>query len=86
MKYKIKVEKTLITDNKKNFKIGSDIFFTMFNKKTNHHDRIIGEIKEINDKEIIIKKNEINRNKVDGEMTISLDNIDNNSCNYVYYD
>lgn len=42
MKYNIKTVRTLVTDNKKSFRVGEDIAFTLFNKVTNHHDHYIG--------------------------------------------
>lgn len=86
MKYEIKTTKKLKTDNKKSFGVGSDIAFTMLNSETNYHDRYIGEIKEITDTTITIKRIEINRNQIGGEMVINLSDIESNSCNYVYVD
>lgn len=86
MKYKIKTTKELKTDNNKSFGIGSDIAFTILNSETNYHDRYIGEIKEITDTTITIKRIEINRNQIGGEMVINLSDIESNSCNYVYVD
>ena len=86
MKYEIEVKKTLKTDNNKSFSVGSDIAFTLFNAETNHHDRYIGEIEEITDESIVIGRIEINRNQIAGKKTILLQDIESNSCNYVYYD
>ena len=86
MKYEIQIKKALITDNKKTFRVGDDIKFNIFNKETNYHDMYIGEIKEITDTTITIKRIEINRKQIGGEMVISLDFIDTNSCNYVSVD
>lgn len=86
MKYEIQVKRALITDNKKTFRIGDDIKFNILNKETNYHDMYIGEIKEITDTTITIKRIEINRNQIGGEMVISLDDIDTDSCNYVTVD
>ena len=86
MEYKVKTVKTLIADNGKEFRVGTDIWFTVYNKVTNYHDRFIGRIKEIRDEVIIIDNVELNRGKVDGKMVIALDNIEKNSCNYVYVD
>lgn len=86
MKYEIQIKRALITDNKKTFRIGDDIKFNILNKETNYHDMYIGEIKEITDTTITIKRIEINRNKIGGEMVIALDDIESNSCNYVYVD
>ena len=86
MKYEIQIKKALITDNKKTFRVGDDIKFNIFNKETNYHDMYIGEIKEITDTTITIKRIEINRKQIGGEMVISLDVIDTNSCNYVSVD
>lgn len=86
MKYDVITTKTLKTDNNKNFKVGWDIAFGLFNKETNYHDRYIGEITEITDTTITISRIEVNRHRVDGEMVIHLDDIEPNSCNYVYYD
>ena len=86
MKYEIQIKKALITDNKKTFRVGDDIKFNIFNKETNYHDMYIGEIKEITDTTITIKRIEINRKQIGGEMVISLNVIDTNSCNYVSID
>ena len=86
MEYKVKTVKTLIADNGKEFRVGTDIGFTVYNKVTNYHDRFIGRIKEIRDEVIIIDNVELNRGKVDGKMVIALDNIEKNSCNYIYVD
>ena len=86
MEYKVKTVKTLIADNGKEFGVGMDIGFTIYNKVTNYHDGFIGRIKEIRDEVIIIDNVELNRGKVDGKMVIALDNIEKNSCNYVYVD
>lgn len=86
MKYNIKTVRTLVTDNKKSFGVGQDIAFTLFNKETNHHDHYIGEIVEMTDTSIRISNIEIGRCHEDGEMIISLEDIEPNSCNYVYYD
>ena len=86
MKYEIQIKKALITDNKKTFRVGDDIKFNIFNKETNYHDMYIGEIKEITDTTITIKRIEINREQIGGEMVISLDDIDTDSCNYVSVD
>lgn len=86
MKYEIQIKRALITDNKKTFRIGDDIKFNILNKVTNYHDMYIGEIKEITDTTITIKRIEINREQIGGEMVISLDDIDTNSCNYVSVD
>ncbi len=86
MEYKVKTVRTLIADNGKEFRVGTDIGFTVYNKVTNYHDRFIGRIKEIRDEVIIIDNVELNRGKVDGKMVIALDNIEKNSCNYIYVD
>ena len=86
MEYKVKTVKTLIADNGKEFRVGTDTGFTVYNKVTNYHDRFIGRIKEIRDEVIIIDNVELNRGKVDGKMVIALDNIEKNSCNYIYVD
>ena len=75
-----------VTDNKKSFRVGEDIAFTLFNKVTNHHDHYIGNIIEMTDTSIKISNIEIDRCHEDGEMIIDLENIESNSCNYVYYD
>lgn len=86
VKYNIKTVRTLVTDNKKNFRVGEDIAFTLFNKVTNHHDHYIGNIVEMTDTSIKISNIEIDRYREDGEMIIDLENIESNSCNYVYCD
>ena len=86
MKYNIKTVRTLVTDNNKSFRVGEDIAFTLFNKVTNHHDNYIGNILEMTDTSIKISNIEIDGCYKDGEMIIDLENIESNSCNYVYYD
>ena len=86
MEYKVKTVKTLIADNGKEFGVGTDIGFTVYNKVTNYHDRFIGRITEIRDEVIIIDNVELNKGNIDGKMVIALDNIEKNSCNYVYVD
>lgn len=86
MEYKVKTVRTLIADNGKEFGVGTDIGFTVYNKVTNYPDRFIGRITEIKDEVIIIDNVEINKGKVDEKMVIALDNIEKNSCNYVYVD
>lgn len=86
MKYKLETVKTLITDNNKKFTVGNDIAFTIFNKETNYHDHYIGEIREILTSTIIIKHIQINKNCIEGELSIQLEDIEKNSCNYVYVD
>lgn len=84
MNYKIKTMKTLVTDNGKEFGVGQDIAFSIFNTETNYHDKIIGEIKKIKNDSIIIKHIEINRNRVKGKKIILLCDIEKGSCNYVF--
>lgn len=86
VKYNIKTVRTLVTDNKKSFRVGEDIAFTLFNKVANYHDHYIGNIIEMTDTSIKISNIEINRCHEDGEMIIDLENIESNSCNYVYCD
>lgn len=86
MKYEVKTKKTLIADNKRSFRIGEDIAFSIFNSTTNYHDRYIGEITAITDTTITIKRIEINRGRIEGEMTIRLEDIESNSCCYVSID
>ena len=86
MEYKVKTVKTLIADNGKEFGVGMDIGFTIYNKVTNYHDRFIGQITEIRDEVIIIDNVELNKGNIDGKMVIALDNIEKNSCNYIYVD
>ena len=86
MEYKVKTVKTLIADNGKEFRVGTDIGFTVYNKCTNYDDSFIGRIKEIRDEVIIIDNVELNKGNIDGKMVIALDNIEKNSCNYVYVD
>lgn len=86
MKAKIKITKELISDNNKLFRVGEDIAFTIYNKNYNYHDRYICRIEDIEDNFIFVNNVEINRCKVDGQMKIRLDDIESNSCNYVYVD
>lgn len=83
MKYKIETKTTLISDNNKRFYIGNDIAFTIFNKKTKHYDKYIGEIRSISNDKIIINKIEINREYIGGYKEIKLNDIESNSCDYV---
>lgn len=85
MKYEIEVKRTLKTDNNKSFRVGDDIAFKLFNVETNYHNRYIGEIEEITDDSIVIGRIEINRNRIAGKKTILLQDIESNSCSYVYY-
>lgn len=84
--YGIEIIEKLRTDNGKTFVVGDDIAFTIINPKTKYHDKYIGEIKAISNKTITIKRVEINRNQIDGEMVINLGDIQPNSCNYVSCD
>lgn len=86
MKYEIKTEKTLITDNKKVFREGSDIAFTVVNKITGHLERYIAEIKEISDTNLILRNVEIEGTPVDGEKTIAFNAMVDDSCDYVHLD
>lgn len=86
MKYNVVTAKTLKTDNNKEFKVGCDIAFNVFNKKTNHHDNYIGEITEITDTAIVITCIEINGHRANGEKLVKLSDIEPNSCSCVYYD
>ena len=86
MKYKIETKKTLATDNDTYFRVGEDIAFALFNYDTEHLDFYIGNIVEITDKSIVISNVEINELHKDGQLTINLQDIESNSCDYVYYD
>lgn len=71
MKYKIETKKTLVTDNDTYFRVGEDIAFALFNYDTEHLDFYIGNIVEIHE---------------DVKFTINLQDVEPNSCDYVYYD
>ena len=80
MEVKVKIEKTLHTDNDKVFYEDEDIAFEM--GKTG--DKYIGRIKKIKKKSIIIM---INRKAADIEsMKVKLDDIKPYSCQYVSVD
>lgn len=83
MDYEIEIKKTLISDNGKRFRVGSDIAFTLFNQGTKAHDKYIGEIRSISSNGIVITNIEVNRKHVDGYQAILFSNIEPNSCNYV---
>lgn len=83
MEVKVKVEKTLHTDNDKTFYEDEDIAFEM--GKTG--DKYIGRIKKIKKKSIIIDNIMINREASDIEsMKVKLDDIKPYSCQYVSVD
>ena len=76
------IKKQLVTDNGKRFGINDDIFFTVLNSTTNCYDRYVGTIKEITGHKLILTNVEINRG-YDGNIVVDLDDITDNSCNYV---
>ena len=80
MNYTIKTVKTLETDNDKKFNIGQDIAFTLKDSGA----RIIGNIIEIAENHIKINDILVNENAVQGEAIVTLSNIVDNSCSYVY--
>lgn len=83
MEVKVKVEKTLHTDNDKTFYEDEDIAFEMV--KTG--DKYIGRIKKIKKKSIIIDDIMINREPSNIEsMKVKLDDIKPYSCQYVSVD
>ena len=83
MEVKVKIEKTLHTDNDKVFYEDEDIAFEM--EKTG--DKYIGRIKKIKKKSIIIDDIMINREPVNIEsMKVKLDDIKPYSCQYVSVD
>ena len=84
--YGIEIIEKLVVDNGKRFVVGDDIKFNIINPKTKYHDMYIGEIKAINESTITIKRIEINRNQIEGEMVINLRDIEPDSCNYVSVD
>ena len=80
---KFTIKKQLVTDNGRVFGINDNIFFTVLNPTTNYYDRYIGTIKEITyDHKLILTNVEINRG-YDGNIVVDLDDITDNSCNYV---
>lgn len=87
MKYSIETKRTLITDNENEFIIGNDIAFTISNLVTGQRNHYLGEITEITDISIKIKRIVINdKINLDGEMIIELNLIDPDSCNRVSCD
>lgn len=82
MKYEIEIIKKLHTDNGKVFKAGQEISFT----QNSHQDRYIGKIIDITQDSLLIGDIELNKNPVDGEMQIPLQNVDDMSCDYVFVD
>jgi hypothetical protein len=79
---KFTVRKQLVTDNGRAFGINDDISFTVLNPTTNCYDRYIGTVKEITDHKLILTNVEINR-RYDTNIVVDLDDITDNSCNYV---
>ena len=86
MEYNIKVTKTLVADNNRKFSVGEDIFFKLYNKEHDRYDNYIGEITKIEKKSIELTRLEINKNREKGSIVVRLEDIEPNSCNYVYYD
>lgn len=84
MKYEVKIVKSLITDNYKNFTIGEDIAFDLNNKGNIEH--YIGEIKDISNKSLYLKNVERNKESIPDEIIVNLRDIVENSCSYVFYD
>lgn len=79
-----KIRKYIICDNGKQFTIGDNIYFTILNSKTNHHDKYIGRIRYIFDYQIMIDRVEINNGCSDKDyLMIDLRDIDKKSCNHV---
>ena len=79
---KFTVRKQLVTDNGRVFGINDDISFTVLNPTTNYYDRYVGTVKEITNQKLILTNVEINRG-YDGNIVVDLDDITDNSCNYV---
>ena len=79
---KFTIKKQLVTDNGRVFGINDDIFFTVLNPITNCYDRYVGTVKEITNQKLILTNVEINRG-YDGNIVVDLDDITDNSCNYV---
>lgn len=88
MNYEVKtiIKKKLIADNKNEFKIKDNIAFDLYNNESNHHDHYIGEIVDITDIAITINEIELNGELLneDTYMVILLDDIEDNSCSYIY--
>lgn len=88
MKYEVKtiIKKKLIADNETEFKIRDNIAFNLCNNVTNNHDHYIGRIVDITDIAITIAEIELNGKLLDEDthMVILLDDIEDNSCTYVY--
>lgn len=85
MTYRVKVKKTLHTDNNKTFSVGTDIAFKY--KGISY----IGEIKKIGKKKLKLINIEITDenkhiHKYSKEMVVLLKDIEPESCQYVYYD
>lgn len=79
-----KITKYIIADNGKQFTVGDDICFTIFNSKTNHHDKYIGRIRYIFDYQIMIDRVETDNGNSDKDyFMIDLRDIDKNSCNHI---
>lgn len=87
MDYKIKIKKTLITDNGKRFDIGDYIAFTLFNQNTKTREEYVGKIIDILNDRIIIPIITENKQFISGHYKeILLSDIEPDSCSYVSYD
>lgn len=75
---RVKVTKTLIADNDKTFRIGSDIAFD-YNKT-----RYIAEVADIGERSFTGKRILENKVDVNGTMMFEFNKVSN--CEHVYYD
>lgn len=80
MEFKIEVKKKLITDNNKEFSVGQEISF-----RFEGHD-YIGEIIVLDELGIVITRICKDRKNQKGTMFVPFDEIEPDSCGYVYYD
>lgn len=80
----MKIEHTIVTDDGKRFSVGDEIAFKIFNTTSCYMDRYIGKITSITDEYICIKDTEINRTRIDQDLSIPFRMIIPNSFNYVY--
>ena len=91
MKHEVKIVKTLITDNGKEFSVGADIAY-----RTKGSDKkYIGRIKDIGADALILDNVEAKNTNpssnrrttfLDGDVTVRFEDIVDGSCGYVYYD
>lgn len=85
MKFKIETITKLHTDNNKVFEVNEDIAL-QYMTPCGEVERIIGEIKEIREDDMILRDLKINGEDRLGIMYVPYDRIVDNSCSFVYCD